>query len=302
MILKTLIVISFLFSTTVVHGMCLKRCKFSNRQRNISSQSALQQPLIRPETYHTYGTISQASHTYETDKELFEKYGYGPDAIASFDNLVLSNVKPAENLELLKELGITHILNLTAYQYSTQISSGEPQLRYPPKFPGEFKYLHLPFPDDNSPETMARFKLDFLRPGHKFISEALQQNRNRVLVHCEAGISRSSTMVISYLMLMKNPGYPITLREAFEMVKKRKKNINPNNEFFRALVELESKLFEENHYPETVIVPSYSLLDYLTDSVLSMVPVLAREEVRQALLRANLDPNIAVGFLLAGME
>jgi len=74
----------------------------------------------------------------------------------------------------------------------------------------------------------------YFEEAHKFIDEALEK-KERVLVHCYAGISRSATIVISYLM-KKNL---ITFDKAYEMVKGKRKCISPNFSFIIALKEYE---------------------------------------------------------------
>lgn len=59
-----------------------------------------------------------------------------------------------------------------------------------------------------------------------------------VLVHCAAGISRSSTIVIAYLM-KKNK---LTYQEAYSFVRKRRSVICPNSGFVRQLKNYEKKL------------------------------------------------------------
>jgi len=62
--------------------------------------------------------------------------------------------------------------------------------------------------------------------------------KGNVLVHCFAGVSRSSTIVISYLMKKLNWSY----REALEHVRKQRWVVNPNPGFVRQLKRLETKL------------------------------------------------------------
>ena len=63
-----------------------------------------------------------------------------------------------------------------------------------------------------------------------------------VLVNCVAGISRSSTIVIAYIMKY----HKLSLREAFLYVRNRRKQICPNKQFMNYLIEYDKKLFEKN--------------------------------------------------------
>lgn len=62
-----------------------------------------------------------------------------------------------------------------------------------------------------------------------------------VLVHCEMGISRSSTVVIAYLMRYHN----MTRDEAYEVCKTRRPMVYPNQGFWKQLQDYETKLKNE---------------------------------------------------------
>ncbi len=70
----------------------------------------------------------------------------------------------------------------------------------------------------------------------------LIHKQDSVLINCVAGISRSASLVIAYLMKY----YEMNLEEAFLYVRKRRKMICPNKQFMIYLYEYESKLFGEN--------------------------------------------------------
>lgn len=70
----------------------------------------------------------------------------------------------------------------------------------------------------------------------------LINKQDTVLVHCVAGISRSATIVIAYLMKY----YGLSLKDAFLFVRKRRNQICPNKEFMKYLFEYEFKLFGNN--------------------------------------------------------
>lgn len=63
-----------------------------------------------------------------------------------------------------------------------------------------------------------------------------------MLVHCVAGVSRSATLVIAYLMKFEY----MSLRQAFYHVKAVRPIIRPNPGFWRQLIEYEVKLFGRN--------------------------------------------------------
>jgi hypothetical protein len=61
-------------------------------------------------------------------------------------------------------------------------------------------------------------------------------------VHCAAGVSRSPTIVLAYLMKF----YNMTLKDALYLVKQKRPIICPNRSFVKQLIEYENKLYKEN--------------------------------------------------------
>ncbi|CAG9766989.1 unnamed protein product [Ceutorhynchus assimilis] len=59
------------------------------------------------------------------------------------------------------------------------------------------------------------------------------------LVFCVAGVSRSATLCIAYLMKY----HQLTLKEAYDYVKMRRPRIKPNCGFFKQLIEYEKDMF-----------------------------------------------------------
>ena len=60
----------------------------------------------------------------------------------------------------------------------------------------------------------------------------------RILFHCYAGISRSSSVAIAYLMIIHN----LSLHKALELVKSKRQIVNPNPGFLNALQQFEQKI------------------------------------------------------------
>lgn len=139
-----------------------------------------------------------------------------PDKIE--DSLFLGKANSAAHLETLQALEITHILmvgdNLTAH------------------FPNHFIYKHIETEDNFLQNVRQYFDECF-----EFI-DSCPAHKN-VLVHCQAGVSRSATIVIAYLMKK----YKIPFEEARQSCKRRRNAVNPNKHFTAQLREFERELF-----------------------------------------------------------
>ena len=73
------------------------------------------------------------------------------------------------------------------------------------------------------------------------VADEARSNKQGVLVHCLAGISRSVTVTVAYLMAQKS----MCLNEAYDFVKKCKPNISPNFTFMGQLLDFEKALHHE---------------------------------------------------------
>ena len=62
---------------------------------------------------------------------------------------------------------------------------------------------------------------------NKFIKDALDTENGRILVHCRAGVSRSASAIISFLISEKG----LTYAEAFRITKAQRPIIKPNSGF-----------------------------------------------------------------------
>lgn len=89
----------------------------------------------------------------------------------------------------------------------------------------------------NISDTFEQLLDKFFDETHNFIEEA-RRNKCNVLVHCKAGISRSPTIAIAYLMKLKR----LHLQDAYNFVKRCRPQISPNLNFMGQLVSYERRL------------------------------------------------------------
>ncbi|XP_008309414.1 dual specificity protein phosphatase 6 [Cynoglossus semilaevis] len=135
-------------------------------------------------------------------------------------HLYLGCAKDSTNLDVLEEYGIKYILNVT------------PNLPNLFENAGEFKYKQIPISDHWS-QNLSQFFPEAI----SFIDEARSQKCG-VLVHCLAGISRSVTVTVAYLMQKLN----LSMNDAYDIVKMKKSNISPNFNFMGQLLDFERTL------------------------------------------------------------
>jgi len=133
--------------------------------------------------------------------------------------LYLTNYKGAEDVAGLEQLGITHVAAI-----------GDEFIDDAPS--GGIKFLRCNISDDDENRDLMA---SLLRDVASFIHSALKTKKGAVLVHCAAGISRSVTVVLGYMLLHRD----MTLYDAFALVHKSRPCIWPNDGFMSALIELE---------------------------------------------------------------
>jgi dual specificity MAP kinase phosphatase len=137
------------------------------------------------------------------------------------NGLFIGSESNAKNLEELSSEHIRYIVNVTSH--------------VPLYHSDQFQYYHIPADD-----TQKQNLLDYFDQVYTFISNAIE-NKERVLVHCVAGISRSPAIVISFLMRYAH----MNMNDAYELVKTKRSIVSPNLNFMGQLLQYEKKLNEQ---------------------------------------------------------
>ncbi|XP_059538207.1 dual specificity protein phosphatase 16 isoform X1 [Myotis daubentonii] len=141
----------------------------------------------------------------------------GPTRI--LPNLYLGCQGDVLNKELMQQNGIGYVLNA---------SNTCPK----PDFIPESHFLRVPVND-----SFCEKILPWLDKSVDFIEKAKASN-GCVLVHCLAGISRSATIAIAYIMKRMD----MSLDEAYRFVKEKRPTISPNFNFLGQLLDYEKKI------------------------------------------------------------
>jgi len=180
------------------------------------------------------------------------------------EGLYLSNIKTARNQEFLKSQNITEVL-IAAKKLKMLFSEVN------------YKRLNL---GDGVKQNIAKYFVESI----KFIQDSISQKRN-VLVHCQAGRSRSATIVVAYVMLKQN----LTFEKALEFVKKQHQHSQPNAGFLEQL-----KMFEECVVQYYEFLPSdfkgdfdYDLLEKIVNQQIKLTKEKAKVDNGDEMIRAS---------------
>ena len=133
------------------------------------------------------------------------------------DRLYLGNMNSANNSGLLRRLRVTHILTICPMR---------------PNPVSGIEYLHVSIQDTPSARISQQFRRCI-----RFIEEGLARG-GVLLVHCYAGVSRSATIIIAYLMKVRGLSYP----EAVGSVHRSRPIIKPNIGFVQQLQDFAATL------------------------------------------------------------
>ena len=149
-------------------------------------------------------------------------------------NLYIGDYMNSQDETLLSHLGISVIVNVSQNLpnvFETLTDNAQP-VNFFDSTPYRPKYLRIPLNDDllSSITTNLKEILTFL--------QSALDNGSKVLVHCYAGISRSPSIVIAYLMSTKR----IPFKEALAMVSAKRSIIEPNLGFTCQLLENEKMI------------------------------------------------------------
>jgi protein-tyrosine phosphatase len=156
--------------------------------------------------------------------------------INSHTDIIPNNFINAVNFDHIYKNNITHILNVNDSNYCP---------------PAGIMYLYNPFKD-----TLTENIFEYLLNSINFIDLCIISGGN-IIVHCQAGISRSVSIVIAYLIWK----YYLTFDCALDIIKKKRPIAKPNENFIKQLLLFEkiTHKYEKNFNIKIIINECKSL-------------------------------------------
>lgn len=158
-------------------------------------------------------------------------------------SLYISNGAAANNKLLLSSNQITSVINVSVEVVNT--------------FYEDIQYTQVPVAD-----TPISKLYDFFDPIADHI-HSVEMRQGRTLLHCAAGVSRSATLCLAYLMKY----HAMSLLDAHTWTKSCRPIIRPNSGFWEQLIHYEFQLFGKN----TV---------HMVSSPVGMIPDIYEKDVR----------------------
>ncbi len=134
--------------------------------------------------------------------------------------LFIGSKKDALDIEWIRSENITSVLNVAKSTFD--INYDDPNIEV------------MKIPLEDHPTENIDLELDI---GYSFINLTRLSNRN-ILIHCAAGISRSATFLIYYLMKK----YKMSLEDALNLAREKRKKIRPNGGFLNVLYERQNSI------------------------------------------------------------
>lgn len=161
------------------------------------------------------------------------------------DNLYLSGIKPFKHPQNLQ--GIKYVISCVDPKYVASAHYGMDVID------GDVTFFYLPYDDNiyqnlwdpnthsptirkyqsNTYDLRAQQHLERLYANKPMIEvsyhilDHVLNSRQNILVHCMAGVSRSASMIIYYLMRK----YNMSFEDAYKLVKSKRTIVNPNKSF-----------------------------------------------------------------------
>ncbi|KAK7247376.1 hypothetical protein RIF29_42258 [Crotalaria pallida] len=175
------------------------------------------------------------------------------------EHIYLGSDTVAKNHELLSQHGITHVLNCVGFVC-------------PEYFKSQFVYKTL-WLQDSPTEDITSILYDVFD-----YFEDVREQGGRVLVHCCQGVSRSTSLVIAYIMWREGQSF----EDAFHYVKNARGVTNPNMGFACQLLQCQKRVHAMPASPNSIL-RMYRMAPHSPYDPLHLVPKMVNQPCAEAL-------------------
>ena len=171
------------------------------------------------------GAAKNASDDHEKKQQKRISFYDMVDASEVLPYVIVGNLASSKNDEFLSRKNVRYVLNLTSELSESRVEDVE--------------YKNIPMEDDEDEVLAVHLEQCF-----EFIDKAkLNSTKGKlhvVLVHSYFGLSRTSAIILAYLMKEKQ----WTLRQAFKHLRERHPSAQPNDSFIVQLLRYEQELHD----------------------------------------------------------
>lgn len=175
------------------------------------------------------------------DSRLFTSLyaaGWGVDCDEVYPGLYIGDKHTANNIRFLNKIGITHVLNAAEGPWE---DFGFVNLNQ-----DYFKDTSILYQGLCLWDTLGCDISPYFGPAAQFIHHGLSSG-GKVLVNCQMGVSRSSALAMSYMMLYQGWSAVQTMTEF-----RKRRDVRPNDDFIDQLVSLDNQLKRTDRNKETM--------------------------------------------------
>nr|XP_016456963.1 PREDICTED: protein-tyrosine-phosphatase MKP1-like isoform X1 [Nicotiana tabacum]XP_016456964.1 PREDICTED: protein-tyrosine-phosphatase MKP1-like isoform X1 [Nicotiana tabacum] len=202
-----------------------------------------------------------STHVGSATKRVPREFEFKKDKLAFFnkecskivDHIYLGSDTVAKNRDILHENGITHVLNCVGFSC-------------PEYFKDDLVYKTL-WLQDSPTEDITSILYDVFD-----YFEDVREQGGRVFVHCYQGVSRSTSLVIAYLMWKEG----LSFEDAFQHVKAARGVTNPNMGFACQLLQCQKRVHALPVSPSSVL-RMYRMAPHSPYDPLHLVPKMLNE-------------------------
>lgn len=201
--------------------------------------------------------IDEPNREFESNKDKLAFYEKECSKIV--EHIYLGSEAVAKNREVLRQNGITHVLNCVGFVC-------------PEFFKGDLVYKTL-WLQDRPSEDITSILYDVFD-----YFEDVREQGGRVLVHCCQGVSRSTSLVIAYLMWKEGQSF----ENAFQNVKAARGVTNPNMGFACQLLQCQKRVHAMPISPSSIL-RMYRMAPHSPYAPLHLVPKMVHYPSKLAL-------------------